>query len=351
MRLGILCVCALLAASGCRGEGGGGGGDDDDTMIDAGEDPTPDAPENTNTACDPYLARPAVPEVLVGPEGLEGALLGRIDAARSTIDVLIYELTRPSFVTALIAAHDRGVAVRVLLDGDLQQNGDPRAQLENAGIEVKAGPANFSYYHGKALLFDGREAVIMSANLVWAHFEITRNYAVVDSDPDDVADVAAIFAADWAGTASPDVACTRLIVSPVNSRTRLLGLVNGATSKLSLAVMSLKDDAIVAAVKQRKAAGVDVRVLLPDPNWIPDAVGMAQDLAGAGVPVKYFRAYDLHAKLIIADDATAFVGSENMTWTSLNKNREVGVFVTEEAARQVIVNQFETDWSRGWPAP
>ena len=56
---------------------------------------------------------------------------------------------------------------------------------------------------------------------------------------------------------------------------------------------------------------------------------MATFLGGKGIPVKYAIAqFYLHAKLIIAD-GVAFVGSENMSPTSLTQNREVGALVFE----------------------
>ena len=46
-------------------------------------------------------------------------------------------------------------------------------------------------------------------------------------------------------------------------------------------------------------------------------------------------------------DGVAFVGSENMSWTSLEKNREVGLFVTEPEPAAVIQQQVEADWAAG----
>ena len=42
-----------------------------------------------------------------------------------------------------------------------------------------------------------------------------------------------------------------------------------------------------------------------------------------------------------------FVGSENMTFTSLTKNLEVRALVFEPAAATVITSQFTTDWNAG----
>jgi phosphatidylserine/phosphatidylglycerophosphate/cardiolipin synthase-like enzyme len=348
----LLLVAALLA--GC-GSGGGGGDDDGDDDDDDGDEvdaapgaadagPSPDARES-ESPCDPYALRATPPQVLIGPSPFEDILLGRIAAATTSVDVLMYEFTRESFIDALIDAHGRGVAVRVMVDPDLPANSGTRQTLSAAGIDVRGAPAGFEYAHAKMLVLDDAEAVIMSANLVWSHFEIARNYGVITTDPEDVADAVAIFDADWGGS-SPDLYCTRLVVSPANGRQRILDHIRNARESVLLAVMYLKDEDVIGAVKGRLDDGLDVRVLLPDPSWIPDADEQAVALGAEGIPVRHFERWDLHAKLIIAD-GVPLVGSTNMSWTSLNKNREVGLFVTEPGPRGEIVEQFEADWAIG----
>src|SRR5262249_25271948 len=100
-------------------------------------------------------------------------------------------------------------------------------------------------------------------------------------------------------------------------------------------------DAIIAAKKR----GVTVRVIVEDGS---DPV--VATFKSAGIPVETPGNYYLHAKLIIAD-SVAFVGSENMSLTSLTKNREVGALVFEPDAFAPIQAQFETDWSGSKAVP
>jgi hypothetical protein len=71
-------------------------------------------------------------------DNMEGQITGRlnayINAANTSIDCAIYSLNISSVATALINAHDRGVAVRFIYDSGHAQ---PEVQqLENAGITV-----------------------------------------------------------------------------------------------------------------------------------------------------------------------------------------------------------------------
>lgn len=341
MRAALVALCFAAAC-----------GDGAPAQLDAALPGAPDAgaPDAAGPpACDPYLARTPAPELFIGPSGLEARIAALVDGATSSIALMMYELDPSDVVDALVAAAGRGVAVRVLLDRNQDGNATARDQLAAAGIEVRDAATNFTYYHAKVMILDGQTAVIMSANLNGYSFSSERNYGVVDRDPQDVADAAAIFEADWAGGAV-DLSCTRLVVSPVNSRQRLQGLVSGATTSLDLAVMYLSDNQVRAAVLERAGAGVAVRVLLADPGWIDSNVQTAMELTAAGVPVKYLTAWELHAKLVIAD-GVAFVGSENFSWTSLDRNREVGLFVVEPDPAAQAGAQFETDWAAGVVAP
>jgi phosphatidylserine/phosphatidylglycerophosphate/cardiolipin synthase-like enzyme len=315
----------------------GGAVDDGGSTADGG------APQ---TACTPYVPRTTVPDLLIGYDGLEAALLAQVNSAQSTLDVLMYELSTTSFLNAFIAAKQRGVPVRVLLDPTVTGNATARQRLTGAGIEVRDTPSTFTYSHSKMLIIDRAVAVIMSANLNDYSMRSERNYGVVDRDPEDVADALSVFETDWSGTGAPDLACTRLLVSPVNSRPRLFDLLSKAQHTIDFSVMYLTDTSLRELIKARAASGVQVRAMLADPCWITDNPTTFADLTAQGIPVKYMTQVELHAKLVIAD-GIVFVGSENLSRNSLDFNREVGVFVTESGPAAAAAAQFESDWAAG----
>jgi phosphatidylserine/phosphatidylglycerophosphate/cardiolipin synthase-like enzyme len=166
----------------------------------------------------------------------------------------------------------------------------------------------------------------------------------VDRDPADVADLVTLFEADWTRSA-PAIECTRMIVSPINARERILELIASAESTLAIESMQFADTEVREAVAARITAGVEVRVLLADADWIDANAGAATFLKDRGVTVKWIP--HLHTKAIVADGARAYVGSENLSWTSLTKNREVGVIVGEASSIAPIVDTFEQDWAAG----
>ena len=73
-------------------------------------------------SCDPYQARAEVPELIVGPTGVEARMVELVDEATTSIELMMYQFNRLKIVNALIAAAGRGVTVRVLLDGGQYTN-------------------------------------------------------------------------------------------------------------------------------------------------------------------------------------------------------------------------------------
>ncbi len=54
----------------------------------------------------------------------------------------------------------------------------------------------------------------------------------------------------------------------------------------------------------------------------------------------------IHVKNIIVDGKRAYLGSENLSTTSLEDNREVGVILAQQTtALKLITSTFESDWA------
>jgi cardiolipin synthase len=332
-------VGVLLAlASGC-------GGDDGATDPDAGDpvDAGPDA-----VACDPQRPRTTAPSAVIGPASLEDRVLALIGGATMSIDVQMYSFTSTRVADALIAADTPSLPVRVLLDGGQNENSAIRTRLTSGGVEVKDAPAGFVNAHAKYLVVDRQRALVASGNFTLAGLDDQRNYALEDRDPDDVADLAAVFTADWTGQPAT-VGCTRLVVTPGEGRLRIQTLIAEARTSLDVALYYLSDTSIRAALQTARNRGVTVRVLLAATSEIPENGTTATTLTQSGIAVRTLANPTMHAKVIIADGAAALVGSHNMSATSLRDNREVGLIVREPVAVGPVVSQFTADWNNATP--
>lgn len=336
MRSSLVVILVALVACGTEN-----GADDDGSDGGTGPDAQP------GVGCSMKSPRTTPPETFVGPGGLQQRMTALIDGAQDSLDISMYLWTVKPLADRVVAAKNRGVEVRVLLDPDHEGNNAVRPIFTTGGVNVRNAPSLYTFSHAKYILVDGEAAAIMSMNFNVDAMSNERNYGMIDRDPDDVADVQAIFDQDWAmaGGEPPqpaDLACTRLVVSPTNSKARILEHINSARDTLEMQIMYMSETSVREAVIAAKQRGVAVRVIISDDT--DDAIPM---LKAAGIPVKTStNSYYLHAKLITAD-GVPFVGSENMSFTSLTRNREVGALVFEPSAAQVVTNQFETDWNVG----
>jgi phosphatidylserine/phosphatidylglycerophosphate/cardiolipin synthase-like enzyme len=303
-------------------------------------------PPGTPTPATPAIG--GITGVFIEPGDGRAPLLEEIAAARRSIDLEVYIVTDEAILEALEDAQRRGVAVRVILEqhpfgGD---GGQPEifARLERAGIAVRWGNPVFRFTHIKTMVVDGAVAIIMNQNLTESAFTANREFGVVTTQPDAVRAAAAIFAADWAR--EPEPAAGPLVVSPTNARQDLLGLVASAETSLDLYAEVLADPELLDALAAAARHGVRVRVIVTP---APDNAAARAALAAAGVEVRLMTALYVHAKLIVADDRRAYVGSQNLSATSLDLNRELGIIVDDPVSLARLTRTFALDFQTGAP--
>ena len=77
--------------------------------------------------------------LIVMPDDTGQPLVDAIDGARKSIRIKMFLFSDPSLLAAVIAAHQRGVTVRVMLNparrGGEPENEATRKALEEAGVE------------------------------------------------------------------------------------------------------------------------------------------------------------------------------------------------------------------------
>lgn len=132
-------------------------------------------------------------------DDVEGALITELGNARHSIDVQAYLLTSKPITRALLSAHQRGVQVRVLADGEMAQRagGESLAALARAGVPVWL-ETRYAAAHNKVLLIDAGESrpvvITGSYNFTWsAQARNAENVLIVSGDTD----LARRYAGNW----------------------------------------------------------------------------------------------------------------------------------------------------------
>ena len=288
--------------------------------------------------------------LFVEPDDGSEPVLTAIRGARRSVDLVVYLLTDRSVIDARIAARQRGVAVRVMLERDPYGSGPGNAsaydQLQRAGVDLRWGNPAFALTHEKALVIDGETALIMTLNLVYSAFHGNRDYGVITYDPAEVAEVLAGFDADWERRAfEPKV--TSLLWSDANTRRKLLDFIDSARASLLLEQELLQDREILRHLASAAGRGVAVRIITPPDEGESDANRRGRDqLVSARAAVRTLDDPKMHAKVIIADGSRAVVGSANITYSGMDNNRELGIRLAEPEIVQRLVETFDQDWAR-----
>ena len=311
-----------------------------------------------------------------------------ISSATKSVDISIYRIDSDftPLIDALEATVTRGVPVRISISRQLVGQPNPpqgnsqqivvQQQLQAKGIQVELSRPEFHYGHEKCIIVDagtsGARAMIADWNLQASYFGPNqygpvgaRGMAVLDTDPQDVATIAAYFNANWPPYAPYPVSTRSTLVwspsgieySPVgNSVAVLTQFIQGAKERLDIYAEYIQDDAfLIPMVIDRAKAGVQVRILANSDGQSPD---MVSKLRAAGIQVRFDPIYDgntstpmfIHTKSMFADvgsaDQVAFFGSQN---TFINESPEaileLGALVKNPTTIEQAHAYFDADWA------
>jgi len=146
------------------------------------------------------------------PESTFWTIQEQIQTATETIDLGLYYLDHPSLVNELVIAIERGVKVRVLLEGapvaGLTDSYKYRAKiLQEAGAEVHLmkktanTPTRYNYLHAKYSIIDSEKTIIMSENWGLTGISIdgygNRGWGVIIESKDLAEELTEIFENDF----------------------------------------------------------------------------------------------------------------------------------------------------------
>jgi cardiolipin synthase len=289
--------------------------------------------------------------LLVEPAAGVAAIDRLITAAKSSVDLTMYELRDTTAEDALASDATRGVDVRVILDSHLEKSRNNATYdfLSAHHVHVSWAPSGTTY-HQKTLTVDGKTSVIMTLNMVSKDYPSTRDFAIFDTSRADIAAIVATFNADFAhnDVTPPDGA--DLVWSPTNSQASILAAIDVAKHTLSVENEEMGDSTITSALVAAARRGVDVKVVMTAESEWDTAFNQ---LVNAGVHVHLFKnstkALYIHAKAVVADvgraDQQVFVGSENFSTASLRYNRELGLRTANRPVISAISNTIAADYA------
>ena len=325
----------------------------------------------------------ALPAAGLYDNSTSSPLFSMIDGTTQTIDIAVYEMTDANVRSALRRALARGVRVRVIKEpnpvddrcnifGPTPENARTdcddekklRSEILSSGgafvpfrkSELCADPKKSCFMHGKMVISDGRALLVSTGNfnptnlcdLPLKPSRCNRDFTVIIREPKTINFFGQIFERDLSQK-SYDLAAliqtygvdSKVTVSPL-SLDPLLRFIHSAQKSLLIHHQYLKDPSLNSAIVEAASRGVRVQVTLaslcsfgpPSPGERRRATEIFSEFDQAGVSIRMvpsrFRIGGkpgyMHAKAMIADGQSAWVGSVNGSTASLTNNREFGVF-------------------------
>ncbi|MDB4935994.1 MAG: phospholipase [Labilithrix sp.] len=349
-------ACNTADLKGAPGSSGETPGTGPEIPGDEGETPLPDGGTGPG-AEGGVIPTSSKVTIQVQPSDLGAQIEAAIRAAKTSVHMTMYLLTDTAIIDALGDLKDAGKDVKVVLNQFFPPNGGDNGpsftKLKARGVSVVYAPSSYTFTHAKAVVIDASKVLIMTMNLTYTSAKDNREYIATDSDPADVAACEKLFAADYAGTAVTEN--SNLVLSPqatstVDARARLKALIESAKTSLDVEVQSLSDDTLTDAIVASHKAKVAVRVVISSGNQdTPAETDSINKLKAAGVPFVGVMTPYIHAKAIVVDGTTVFVGSQNFTPTALFKNREIGVVTNAPGEATKVRDVIAKDFAAGTP--
>jgi cardiolipin synthase len=130
----------------------------------------------------------------------------------------------------------------------------------------------------------------------------------------------------------------------------IVSLLNEASDRVWIATgYFVPDDIILAALELAASRGVDVRLLISEKNDHPWLVVVGRSYYGqllaAGVRIFEYSAGINHAKVMLADEQWAMVGSANLDYRSMRLNFELNLLFHSPAQNAELARILEHDFA------
>src|SRR5512145_1792228 len=209
---------------------------------------------------------------------IEGRLIEKINAAKTSIHIASFEFDLTPVAEALIAAKQRGVDVRWVTDDEsgLEADTEPdRGQfkmLQDAGIEVRSDTRS-ALMHNKFWIFDGETVWTGSTNITESGIFKQDNNTIVIQSPELATIYEREFQEMWNGQFGPKspsqlnnqavsingsgIAVIFTSEDPALEQA-IVPLVGDATKSIRFLAFSFTDYPLAEAMIKRSQSGVDV---------------------------------------------------------------------------------------------
>jgi phosphatidylserine/phosphatidylglycerophosphate/cardiolipin synthase-like enzyme len=313
-----------------------------------------------------YFTSPRYPDdPALHTGGVDLHLVDLIDAAQQQVDVAAYQLNLPTVTDALLRAHRRGVRVRLVTDGEYEDE-EMVARLRRAGVPITVRPKDGGIMHNKFIVVDGTWVWTGSWNLTENCTYRNNNNAVLIASRHLAEDYATEFEELFNGRFGPTSPKntpypTVVIEMPEKSlrvpvevyfapedkvASHLIPVLSGARRSVRFMAFSFTSQDIADALIDLARRGVSVEGVV-EGRSTEAAYGQYTSLKEAGIPVwKDGNPYLLHHKVFIVDEEIVVLGSYNFTGNAEKDNDENLLIIHSPEVARAFLGEYGRIWQQ-----
>ncbi|UCD43298.1 MAG: phospholipase [Chloroflexota bacterium] len=305
-----------------------------------------------------YFTESESPKASTLRDGPDAALVEAIDQARLSVEMAMDSLDLWSLREALLAAHRRGVDVRVVVETDnlnseevqeLIANGIPSQNDRQAGL-----------MHNKFAVIDRLEVWTGSMNFTVNGAYRSDNNLIRIRSPDLAEDYLVEFEEMFtdrqfgpnspANTPYRQVKVSGTLVevyfSPDDDTIeRVIELVMDAQHSVKFMAYSFTDDELAAALIENVGSGLHVSGVLEKSQALSNTGGEYETLLENGVNVRLDgNPASMHHKVLIIDEQVVVTGSYNFSQSAKTRNDENTLIIHSAEIAALYLEEFERVW-------
>jgi phosphatidylserine/phosphatidylglycerophosphate/cardiolipin synthase-like enzyme len=286
----------------------------------------------------------------------EQLLVEAIEDAQQSVDIAVYNLSLEDISDALLAADQRGVRVRLVMESD-NLDSDAVQSLLDAKIPV-LGDRRESLMHNKFMVVDGQEVWTGSMNYTPNGARLDRNDLIHlvsrDVAQDYTAEFEEMFTQDQFGAGSPantpypettlsDGTRVEIYFAPEDQvADRLAELIRSATQSITVLAYNWTSNPLADALVEQAENGLQVRMVMDGKTAANSTGSDLERFQQSGMDVRVWRSDGLmHMKAIIVDGKIVATGSYNYTASADQKNDENVVIIHQPQLAEQYLAEFE----------
>ncbi|MGC8959287.1 MAG: phospholipase D-like domain-containing protein [Chloroflexia bacterium] len=306
----------------------------------------------------PFFTAPDFSDQTPHRDGLDARVAADIEAAREQVDIASFEFNLESITQALLRAHERGVRVRLVLDGGNLNQEEMKAatdRLRSAGIPI---------------VFDERQAfmhdkfVIIDRHILWVgSWNLTENDTYRNNNNllrFDLPQLAENYTAEFEemfldgrfGPRSPENTPypvlqlsdgTRIetyFAPEENVRGAIMSRLREAKEEIVFLAFSFTDDDIARVLLEKAREGVRVRGVLESRQENPYSEYTVLRKAGLDVRLDG-NPRTMHHKVFVIDGLVTITGSYNFSKNAAEENDENLLVIENAGLARAYLEEFE----------